>query len=364
MTRESAEQCWTTLAGIKQPLMTRIERYAALTIPKICLPIGFQPESTDQTHDYQSIGAQATNHLTNKIMLALFAPSRPFFRVEVGAGTKAAIAEAGMAEEDIAPILAKMERDSVKELDSRGQRPKLYALIRHLIVAGNVLMVLEKDSIRVMGIRYFCVKRDSHGGVHTGIIKERLKFDELDQDVQSALPSRYQPDTEVEHYRYIKRELDGSYTMTQWVDSTLLPEKFNGKWPADKMPYRFLTWDLADESDYGTGLVEEYAGDFEALSILAESVVDGAVLGTEYRWLVNPTGMTSADDLNASKNGDALAGTATDITPTQGGNPVAIQVADNVLQRYEKRVALGFLMQTAITRNAERVDILALIKFI
>jgi hypothetical protein len=72
--------------------MDRVERYAALTINKVCLPEGFNAESTDQTHDYQSAGAQGTNHLTNKVMLALFAPSRPFFRVAAGPDSTAQLA--------------------------------------------------------------------------------------------------------------------------------------------------------------------------------------------------------------------------------------------------------------------------------
>lgn len=343
------------LSGIKQSLLTRTERYASLTIPKICLPTGFQPESTDQTHDYQSIGAQAVNHLTNKIMLALFAPSRPFFRVQAGEKTEAQLQQAGVAPGDVATILAALERKATKELDSRAQRPKLYAIMRHLIITGNVLMVLEEKSLRVMGIRYFCVKRDSKGELHTLVIKETIKFDELEEDVRSVLVGKYHPDAEVSHYKLIRRLPSGDYGMSQWVDETRLPTEFDGKWPADRLPYRVLTWDLADESDYATGLVEEYAGDLEAMSILAESVVDGAVLGSEYRWLVNPTGQTSADDLNQSKNGDAIAGKPEDIQPTQGGNPNAITVADNVLQRYERRIALGFLMQAGVTRDAERV---------
>lgn len=353
---ESAQSCWTKLDSLKSSLMLRIERYASLTIPKICLPSGFNPESTDQTHDYQSLGAQAVNHLTNKIMLALFAPSRPFFRVQPGKLTEAQAAKAGIAKEQLGAVLAEMERKAVKELDARAQRPKLYTAIRHLIVAGNVLLVLGKDSMRVMGLRYFCVKRDAKGEVHTIIVKERLQFDELQTDVRAALPNKYNADTEVEHYRYIKRDANtGDYMMTQWVNETQLPEKFNGKWSPADLPYRVLTWDLADESNYATGLVEEYAGDFEAMSVLSESVVDGAVLGTEYRWLVNPTGITSADDLNASENGEALPGVPGDIAPTQGGNPTAITVADNVLQRFERRVSMGFLMQSGVTRNAERV---------
>lgn len=352
---ETASQCWQRLYGIKQPLMTRVERYASLTIPKICLPSGFNAESTDQTHDYQSVGAQGTNHLTNKIMLALFAPTRPFFRVGLGALTEKDLAAAGIDAQQIAPVLAKMERDAVAVLDQRGQRPKLYACVRHLIVAGNVLLHLGKKDMRVIGLRNFCVKRNAKGDVHTLIIKECVKYDELDKDVREVMVGKYHDDTSVDHYKLFRLMPNGDYGMSQWVNEHRLPTKFDGKWSAANMPYRVLTWDLDDENDYATGLVEEYAGDLEAMSVLSEAVVDGAVLGTEYRWLVNPTGQTSADDLNKSENGDALPGIPADIAPTQGGNPLAIDTADKVLQRYEKRIALGFLLQSAVTRNAERV---------
>lgn len=351
----SASQCWTTLSGVKESLMRRIERYASLTIPKICLPNGFNAESTDQAHDYQSIGAQGTNHLTNKLMLALFAPSRPFFRVGLGAVSKKQLAANNLDEQTVAPILAQLERDGVAELDNRGQRPKLYAVIRHLIVAGNVLLFLGKKELRVIALRNFCVKRDNRGRVHTLIIKETYKFDELEKEVQQQLVGRYHADTEVDHYRYIKRDINGDYTMTQWVNETRLPVKFNGKWSEENLPYRVLTWDLDDESDYATGLIEEYAGDLEAMSVLSESVVDGAVLGTEYRWMVNPTGQTSVDDMKESENGDVIPGLPVDVAPTQGGNPEAIKVADGVLQRYEQRIAMGFLLQSGMTRDAERV---------
>jgi hypothetical protein len=233
----------------------------------------------------------------------------------------------------------------------------LYTAVRHLIVTGNVLLFLDKESMRVMGLRYFCVKRTADGRVHTLVVREVVQFNELDENVKEACAAikPRDDDGEVSHYRYIRLQANGDYTMTQWVDEQVLPAAFDGKWPADKMPYRVLTWDLSDESDYATGLVEEYAGDFEALSALAESTVEGAILGTEFRWLVAPTGLTSADDLNKSVNGDALAGTPGDIAPTQAGNPQAVQMALEVMNRWEQRVARGFLMQSAVTRDAERV---------
>jgi hypothetical protein len=336
--------------------MERVENYASLTIPKIMLPDGFNVESTDQTHDYQSLGAQAVNHTTNKIMLAMFAPSRPFFRVQPGQNTKAKLKKVGIAEEDLGTVFAEMERNAVKKLDSLAQRPKLYAAIRNLIVTGNVLVTREKETLRTQGLRYYCVKRTITGKIHTLVIREEVEVNELDVKVQQALPpGKYKDDGKCEFFKLILRQPNGDYTLSQWVDETRLPKEFDGKYTEKTLPYHALTWDLADESDYGTGLVEEYVGDFEALSSLSESVVDGAILGTEFRWMANPAGMTSVQDVQDSKNGDVLPGTPQDVAPTQGGNPQAVQVALTVLQGYEQRISRGFLMLTGVTRDAERV---------
>lgn len=355
MAYTTASAMWSSCDSIRQPMLTRVERYAQLTIPKVCYPTGYNQLSSDDSHDYQSAGAQAVNHLCNKLMLAMFAPSRPFLKLQPGKKAKAQAAGMQLTETQLGAILAQGEREAIAELDRRAQRPKLFQIMRHLVIAGNVLIFLGKEEIRVIGLRNFIVKRNITGGVMHIVIKETLKFDELDQKVRDLYKGRYQDDSSVAFYKWVKREDNGTYSMTQWLDEKRLPKEFNGRWPAGECPYNAITWDLADEADYGTGLVEEYIGDFEAMSVLAESVVDGAVLGTEYRWMVNPTGQTSIEDVNNSENGDALPGLPTDVAPTQGGNPVAIQVAQAVGAEYEKRISRGFLLGSAVIRDAERV---------
>lgn len=351
----SASELWQACSSLRTGLLLRVERYAALTIPKVCLPTNFDHDNTDQSHDYQSIGAQAVNHLSNKLMLAMFAPSRPFAKLQAGPKAKKQAQAMKLTETQLEGILANGEREAIKELDSRGQRPKLFQVMRHLVVTGNALLVLDKKGMRVIGLRNYVVKRNIWGEVMHIVIKECVKFDELDQKIIKLFRKQYQDDSKVEFYKWIMREPNGQYTMTQWIDEKKLPQEYDGRWPAEKLPYQAITWDIADESDYGTGLVEEYIGDLEALSVLSESVVDGAVLGTEYRWMVNPTGQTSVDDLNRSENGDALPGLPQDVAATQGGNPVSIQVANETLDKYERRLSRGFLMGSAVIRDAERV---------
>lgn len=356
MQTDTASSVWSRLAGVKAPVMAKCERFAQLTIRKVCLPEGTKPDDTGQSHDWQSLGAQAVNHVTNKLMIAMFAPSRPFFRMRVGKTTQDEMEQAEVTETQVSEVLARGEREAVTKLDELAQRPKLYQVCRHLVITGNVLLVLGKGMLRVMGLRYFCVKRTAEGQVHTLVIREQIRFNELEESIQAVLATQYTGDDIVSHFRMIEREPNGTYyVMSQWINDTRLGPQWDARWTEEKMPYRVLTWDLADEADYGTGLVEDYSGDFEALSTLAEAVCTGAVIGTEFRWVANPNGVTSVDDLRDSVNGDTIAGSAKDVGTISPGVAEGVKMADTVEQKYAQRISRGFLLTSAVTRDAERV---------
>lgn len=357
---DSAHTRWTHLNNLRTGFITRCEGFASLTLRKLCLPDGYDQYSSTLQHDWQSVGAQAVNHLSNKLMLALFAPSRPFFRLDPNAKLRKDMADAEVSEAQLAEVLSSGEVQAVKELDQSSSRPKLYEVLKHLIVTGNVLMYLGKDGMRVIGIKHYCVKRGVDGRVLEILLRECVKFDELEDGVQEYLQAQGKacadPDTKVNLYKWIKRNSDGSYSLTTWVDEIELKgADFIGKWPEEKMPYRALTWDLSDDSDYGTGLVEDYAGDYQALSALSEAQVQAAILASEFRWLVNPSGMTKAEDFTASQNGAAIPGNKDDISLIQSGKANDLQVIMAVGQDYIQRIGRGFLLGSAVTRDAERV---------
>lgn len=356
---ELPSQCWSRLDGLRSPLMTRTERLAALTLPHVCLPIGFNHESTAITVDSTSIGPRAVTHLINKLGLTLFRPGVPFFRLSPDKEALAQIRAAGQDEKDLAGELNSIELDAVKELDRSGQRPKLTQILEHLVVAGNVLMCIEKEYIRCIGLRNWVVKRNYKGEVIKLIIREEICSDELDEKVIAAMNNVHPgfadyPDRKVCWYKVIIK--DGKYyKLTQHIDDYQLPAEFDGRWPLEKCPYRVATWLLPDNSDYGIPPTQTYWADLEAASALSEGVVDGGILALEMRWGVDPTGMTTADDLNKSKNGDFVNARKDDINPIFGGNSQAIAAGDSIYQRIERNIAAGFLMQSAVTRNAERV---------
>lgn len=346
---------WAELHAQRQSFIVRCEKYAALTLRKICLPNGYDQNNNQLNNDYQSLGAQCVNHLSNKLMLALFAPSRPFFRLDPGNKLQAQLNDAQVASDELGQALAAAEAKAVRLLDQRAIRPKMYEAVKHIIVTGNALMILDGKP-RVLGIKNFCVKRAPDGTVLEIMVLDKVHGQTLDKDAKAALiKTGTDLNCVVEHFRWIKRTESGDYKMEQWVKDQRLPQEFNGKWPEDKLPYRAITWDLADSDDYGTGLVEEYANDFSALSMMSEATVQAAILAAEFRFIVNPAGQTRVDDVNNSRNGSALPGNKGDIDILTSNTGQNLQTNLALAEQYITRIGRGFLMQSAVTRNAERV---------
>lgn len=362
-----ASTAWEAGQLRKQALLTRCEKYAGFTLPQIHTPQGYDENSGELKTDWQALGAQAVNNLANKLMLALFAPSRPFFRLEV---PPALINKLGIKQEDLQGMMSQAEQKSMRRLENMAVRPKLYEAVKHLIVTGNCLMILGKPNVapmRILGIKRFCVKRSMSGKVIQIVIHEKVRFDELDSDIQKHLKetfgARYamcNPDDpatcgEVKYFKLIQWDGTSRYRVTCQVDDLELGEKYTSMYKEEDLPYRALTWDLADDNDYGTGIVEQFSGDFAALSALSEAQIQAAILASEFRWLVNPAGQTNPVDLETSENGAALPGVKDDIVPLVTGTGQTLQYIESVASSYVNRLGRGFLLGSSVIRDAERV---------
>lgn len=359
---QTAVERWGELDSERQSFITRCEKYAAMTKPKLCTPVGYNQQQVALQHDYQSIGAQGVNHVSNKLMLALFAPSRPFFRLDPGETAAEEMSTLGTPDQ-ISAMLAQAEKIAVRVLDQRAVRPKLYEATQHLIVTGNVLLITKDKTVRVLGIKKYCVKRAGDGTLIELVTREEVAYASLDKKTKESLTvmgkASYSGKDKVCVYRWIRLEDSTSgeavYKETQWVNDCQLPEAFSSQSKPDDLPYRAATWDLADGDDYGTGLVEDYQGDFSALSMISEATVYAAILNSEFRWLVRPGAQTKAEDLKNSANGSALPGEDGDITvlTTQKHTDLSTNLA--LAELYIGRIGRGFMLQSAVTRNAERV---------
>lgn len=354
MTHESARGRFASLDAKRSGLVTRCERFSELTIRSVLPRTGYDEGQDAAPHDVQSVGAAAVNNLVNKMMLAMFAPSRPFMRYELPREQREAmLAALGISEEKLKELLSTLEMDSIKELDGIAARPKLYDLMTHLVVTGNGLRYMDGDEMRVLSLRNYVGRRNAKGQSVEIILREKVTREDLPEDVQ---PFCTKTGEDEYHYRWFKK-VKNRWEETQYIgDNEITLDKYRGSYNEQDVPVHHHVWRLPDGANYGIGHVEDYSGDFEGLSSLSEAELNGAILASEFRWLANPGGMTRVEDVETSRNGDVIPGQEGDLVLVSAGavaNSIAVVSAS--AEKWTRRLAAGFLMTGGVQRDAERV---------
>ena len=135
--------------GGREETMTRCERYAGWTIPTV-FPDEPLMEYDEMQMDYQSVGAQAVTNLSNKIMMALFQPSRPFFRMNLTQEQRQEVLTTGVKGAQIDAALAEAERAAMTNMNASNARIIMHDVMKQLIVTGNSLVYAPKDTTQLM----------------------------------------------------------------------------------------------------------------------------------------------------------------------------------------------------------------------
>ncbi len=354
----TAKQEFSRLDGDRQGLLDRFERLSQLTIPSV-FPCKEYKSTQDQlTNGFTSLGSQCVTHLTNKLMNAMFAPSRPFFRLGLEESKIKEIAgQLGVNEGVITDALAGGERDAMAELEREGCREALYEGVTNLVTVGNVLMDMSGDNLLFVSCRDYVVRRNAKSIPTCLIIRECVRFDDLEDDAQAAymnVRGACQDYQELDTYKMVKL-VKGMYRESFWVEDVNLGEKYAGKYKPENLPYRALTWRLPLRQHYGVGRVEEYANDLATNDGLSEAQADGAVLASQFKWLCSPSGMTRPEDLSGGQNGEVIPGVEGDLSLAYANIGQQLQTILAISQDYQRRLGAGFLLSSAVTRDAERV---------
>lgn len=357
--------------------LQRARQCAELTLPTLVPPLGHN-KTTKFITPWQGIGARGVNNLAAKILLALLPPNAPFFKLSLDDFTIGNLAQGnpqGRAKIDEA--LNKVERAVQNEVEISGLRAPIFLALKHLIVAGNVLLYLPAEG----GMRVFCIDsyvcvRDPKGNLLEVIIKEKVSPDSLDKDIydlmydaeedgitvsQAKRKEKSEDDKGdkdgkeevIEIYTRFYRD-DNKWRMYQEVFDKIVPDS-EGTWPADKPPFLSLRWTTVENEDYGRSYVEEYLGDLISLESLSKAVVEAAAATAKIVWLVNPNGLTVAKDITEAESGDAVDGVETDVHCLQADKQADMRIASETIKTISDRLAYAFLLSSAIQRNGERV---------
>ncbi|MNO96838.1 Bacteriophage head to tail connecting protein [compost metagenome] len=245
----------------------------------------------------------------------------------------------------------------MSELEKEGCRESLYEGVTHLVTLGNVLMDMSGDALVFTGIRDYVVRRNAKGVMTCLVIRETVRYEDLEEDAQkkyAAVQGACDYDKEVCTYKQIKL-CKGMYRESFWCENVNLGEEYAGKYKPENLPYRPLTWRLPLRQNYGVGRAEEYANDLAMNDQLAEAGADGAILASQFKWLANPGGITRPEDMTRSQNGDVIPGIKGDLELVFANIGQQLQTVLGIANEYKQRLGAGFLLSSAVTRQAERV---------
>lgn len=351
----TAKSRYNKLEGERKRYTDRAEKCAKYTIP-MAFPKETDTSSTNYETPYQSIGARGVNNLTSKLMLALFPPNAPFFRLSLGDEVKMALGDDPETKQQWEEALSKIERKIQSYMENHQIRTTMSEALLQLIIAGNVLLFLPpaEGGMRLYRLNSYVISRDGIGNVIEIVAKETLAYAALPEEAQSLLKDdEVDPDKSYEIYTHTYLE-DGVFKSYQEIEGEIIGGS-EQTYPRDKSPWIPLRLKKMDGESYGRSFVDEYLGDLKVLEALCKSVAQVAAVASNILYLVNPNAVTRISELSKAKSGDFIRGKIEDIQVLQVNKTSDLQIASAEIQQIEGRLSYAFLLNSAVQRNAERV---------
>ena len=103
--------------------------------------------------------------------------------------------------------LSQIEKAIMTDIEIKADRVAIFEALKHLIVAGNVLLYVAETGLRVFSLDRFVCKRDPMGNVNEIITKESLSPNTLPPELQEVVGPRLDADEKtVDLYTYIYRD--------------------------------------------------------------------------------------------------------------------------------------------------------------
>lgn len=357
----TAKARYDALSADRSQFLNMAEEAAELTLPYIIR--GHEEHYTGAKYlktPWQSVGAKGVVTLASKLMLALLPPQTSFFKLQLD--------ESGL-DEDYPPEVkteldlsfAKIERVMNEAIDASEDRVIIHQALKHLVVAGNALIFMGEDKLKLYPLNRYVVERDGNGNVIEIVTRERINRKLLEgklpevveektaNEVMQSMAMTGKPE-EVDVYTHVQRE-NNRVVWYQEVDGKRLPKSFS-KAPLETNPWIALRFNVVDGEVYGRGRVEEFIGDLKSLESLSQSLVEGAAVSSKVVFLLRPSATTKPDSLARAGNGAIIQGQPEDLTVVQVGKAGDLGTAFEMAGILERRLSDAFLVLNV--RDSER----------
>lgn len=367
--KDSALERYFTLTAPREQFLETARRCAILTLPYLLTQEGLAQGERLHT-PWQSQGAKGVNVLASKLMLSLFPINTSFFKLQINDAELAGMPDLTPdVRSEIDLSLAKMERIVMQHVAETSDRVQLHVAMKHLVVAGNVLIYQGKKALKVFPLDRYVVARDGDGNVVEIVTKEIVDRSFLPKDFQRAHPeldpnspgedgpkmgvastgNKGQSDDAVVYTHM--RLVDGQHKWHQECDGKIIPGSKSSS-PVKTSPWLCVTFNAVDGESYGRGRVEEFIGDLTSLEALMKAMVEGSAAAARVVFMVSPSATTKPQSLANASTGSIIQGRQEDVTVVQVGKTADFRTVMEMIQSLTTRLADAFLVLQV--RQSER----------
>ncbi len=361
----SVETRYDSLATYRTPYLNRAFDCSELTIPSLLPRFGHNSTTVLPT-PFQSVGARGLNHLGAKLLMTLFPPNTPIFKLlmdeslisEIEARHGEGSDESKNLSTEFNKAFAKIERIVMGEVEASGDRVVLAEILQHILCVGNILFHQAKEGARAFPLNQYVVRRDPAGNVLEIILKEEVDPLVVPEAIRNAMvdgdtKKSYAAKKSLSLYTYVARRKTDWVTYQEVCGQII--ETTRGTYPLDRCPWIALRFKRINGEDYGRGYVEEYIGDFTSLENLTAAIVQGSAAAAKVLFLVKPNSSTKVKVLAKTPNGGFANGNAEDVTVLHLDKAQDFATAKQLRDDFISQLSYAFLLNTAIQREAERV---------
>jgi hypothetical protein len=352
----NAKTRYDRLSSDRSQFLNSARQAANLTLPYLIREDEhYTKGSLKLTTPWQSTGAKGVVTLASKLMLALLPPQTSFFKLQVNdINLPQELGPEIRSEMDLS--FAKIERTIMESIAASTDRVVVHQALKHLVVAGNALIFMGKDGLKLYPLNRYVVDRDGNGNVIEIVTKETISKKILKKNYPAFdLKNNWEnvDDTSNDECDiYTHCTLDNNrWVWHQEVYDQILTKSI-GKAPVDSNPWLVLRFNHVDGEVYGRGRVEEFIGDLKSLEALSQAIVEGSAAAAKVVFTVSPSSTTKPATLAKAGNGAIIQGRPDDIGVVQVGKTADFQTAYQMIGSLTQRLSEAFLIMNV--RDSER----------
>lgn len=307
---------YKTLDTLRTSKLDRCRYFASLTVPSI-LPRDGWSEQDALPQPFSSVSARGVTAMASRMLSALLPLNdMPFFKFELQTGVE--------PEPDIYSYLDVLSYQVFNKLSTGNLRETIYQALQHLIVVGDVLIVMEDTfNFRLIRLDKYVCRRDVYGELEELIfIEYQSILNEVDNNTTATTSLLDQGEKKGYRKIYVRsvKQEDGSWEVEKQDDEGASLEKGTYK----TLPYIALRWSGVAGENYGRSHCEDIIGDIKALESFTEGLIYGVTASSLFWMAVDPAGMTELDDIVSRPTGSwvpARQGEVFTISPADTMNP-------------------------------------------